>query len=267
MADGAVGWSTRAELLYGWDVRAPVDVPRVRDYLRMLASGWLVIVAATVLSAGAAVGVHQMLRVPTYTASTQLFAVVTGDPGVYATNFGGAGATVRMTTYVQLAKSALVTQRTINDVGLDTTAEELADKISAATVPDGVSRFGRPNSALLKVQVTGDDPDTTVKTANALAKNLIAASQELEWSESKPGDEIQYFGPVAQLVPVDVALSAHEVQTSRLREMGVGAGIGLALSSFVVLAMGIARDTVLSRGHVDHIVTQALSGQTLRSVP
>jgi capsular polysaccharide biosynthesis protein len=250
----------------GRNVRAPLDVPRVRDYVTMLARGWAIILVATVLSAGAALCAQQLTRTPAYTASVQLFAVVTGDPGVHSAAYGGMGSTARMDTYVQLAKSTMVMQRTIDDVGLDVSAPELAANVGASATPGVISPLGRPMSALLRVQVTGSDPDTTVMTANALAANLIALSQELEWTESELGDEIQFTGPAAELVPIDPASAAQEVPAPLARSAALGAGLGLALSSVLVLASAISREPMLNKGHVKHVVTQAVSEQERRSM-
>jgi capsular polysaccharide biosynthesis protein len=233
-------------------VKPPSNVPRVRDYLRMLANGWLVIGCATVLSAAAVVGVQQVMTEPTYVASTQVFAVVPGDAGVEAAFEGGRGATVRIDTYSQLATSRLVTERTIDEVGLNTTPDALAERISVASIPGDISPYARPMSALMRIQVTGEDPDTTVDSANAVAKNLIAASQEVEWTESGPG---------AELVLVDSAASAAEQRPSIVKDLALGAAIGLVLSIAMVLAFGIARGTVLDRRQVDYVARQTVSGE------
>lgn len=233
-------------------MRPPTNVPRVRDYLRMVANGWLVICCATALSAAAVVGVQQILTEPTYVASTQVFAVVPGDSGVKSAYEGGRGATVRIDTYSQLATSRLVTERTIDGVGLNTTPEALAERISVASIPGDVSRFARPMSALMRIQVTGEDPDTTVDTANAVAEHLIAASQEVEWTESGPG---------AELVLVDSAASAAEQRPSIVKDLARGAALGLVLSIAMVLAFGIARGTVLDRRQVDYVARQTVSGE------
>ena len=217
----------------------------------MLANGWLVILIATILSAGA-VGYAAHLRKPVYAASVQLFAVVPGDAGVTAAYQGDRGAAVRIDTYTQLAKSALVTRRTIDDVGLAITPAQLAKQIAAAPIPGTLSQFSTPMSALLRVQVKGDNPATTVDTANALAKNLIAASREVEWTDSGPG---------AELVLIDSARSAQHAGRSLLMTLAIGAGIGLVLSCFLVLAYGIARGRVLDRRQVDRVVAQTVSGK------
>lgn len=233
------------------EVRPPDNVPNVRDYLRILANGWLVILCATVLSAGAVVGVQQLLREPTYVASVQVFAVVPGDAGVKAAYEGGRGATVRIDTYGELARSRLVTERTIEEVGLNIAPSELAEHISVTSIPGDLSPYARPMSALMRIQVTGDNPDTTVDTANALATNLASASQEVEWTDSGPG---------AELVLIDGAESAHQSGPSLVKNLAVGGSIGLALSVVMVLAVGIARGTVLDRGQVDHVVSQTIYG-------
>jgi capsular polysaccharide biosynthesis protein len=218
----------------------------------MLANGWLVICCATVLSAGAVVGAQRLLADPTYVASTQVFAVVPGDAGVKAAYEGARGATTRIDTYVQLATSRLVTERAIDGVGLNITPEQLAERISVASIPGDISQFARPMSALMRIQVTGDSPGATVDIANAVTKNLIAASQEVEWTESGPG---------AELVLVDSAASAAEDRPSLVKDLAFGGSIGFALSVVLVLAFGIARGTVLDRRQVDYVARQTVSGE------
>lgn len=242
-------------------MKAPVDVPRARDYLRMLAGGWVVIALATLLSPAAAYGLQKVTWDRTYTASTLLFAQVAGDPGTFSAYFGGSAANARMATYVSLAQSAVVSRRTVDELGLPMPADELAANTAAAWEPGGVSRFGRASSALLRVQVTGTDSDVTVQTVNALSAQLMRLTGELEWIEAKPTDPIQYTGPVAELVPVDAATSATEVQPPVLRTIAVAGGVGFALSVLLVLGVGIARDDVLSKGQLVQVANTATSGK------
>jgi capsular polysaccharide biosynthesis protein len=243
-------------------MRPPVDVPRGRDYLRMLRNGWLVILCATVLSTGAALLAHQ-LRDPVYVASAQVFAVVPGDAGVRAAYEGDRGATTRIYNYTQLAKSDLVTRRTINDLDLNTTSSELAGDISVASVPDDLSMLGRPMSALMKIEVTGQDADTAIRSVNAVAKNLVSASQELEWEDApeESGNRIE-AGPTAELVLIDEATSARNGGGSVVTDLAVGGGLGLVLSVLLVLGTGIVRGTVLGRDQLDDLVRQTTSAGT-----
>lgn len=240
-------------------MRAPVDVPRARDYLTILAKGWIVILVATLLAPAAAFGLHKLTAERSYTASVLLFAQVAGDPGTYSAYAGGIGANSRMSTYVSLAQSTVISERTIETLGLPLTPSELAANVTAAWEPYGVSRFGRPSSALLRVKVTGTDPQTTIDTVNTLASVLMKMSGELEWIEAKPTDPIQYTGPVAELVAVDPATVAHEVQPDITNILLVAAGVGFALSVVLVLAFGLARDEVLTPGQLRQVANSFTS--------
>lgn len=215
----------------------------------MLVRGWIVIVCATVLSAAAAVAAATLLQEPVYAADTRSFAVVPGDAQTHAAYEGNRGAAVRMSTYAQLATSTIVTQRTIDELGLRETPQELAERITTRSVPEDLSRFSYPLSVLLELQVTGNDPDSTVDVANTVTRNLVAASQELEWHETESGPA---------LVLVDEAKSAYEAGESWTYHAAVGAALGLAVSVLAVLALGAARDKVLNRDQIDYLATDSV---------
>jgi capsular polysaccharide biosynthesis protein len=213
----------------------------------MLSRGWLVITCATVLSAITMVVGDRCLQAPDYVASTQLFATVPGDAQTHAAYEGNRAGTVRIETYAQLATSTIVTQRTIDELGLSDTPEELAKRISVRSVPDTLSQFSYPLSVLLNVQVTGSDRGGTVDVANAVARNLAAATQELEWNDSQSGPE---------LVIVDEAKSAAEARHSWLYNAAFGAALGFALSCLAVLALGVSRDRILNRDQLAYVAQQ-----------
>lgn len=227
-------------------MRPPFGVPRVRDYWRMLVRSWLVILCATGLSAGAAAAAGVFLVDPVYAASTQVFAVVPGDAQTHAAYEGNRGASVRVQTYTALATSSIVTLRTIDELGLQETPAELAERISVRSVPDTLSRFNFPVSVLIGVTVTGSDPDDTVAIANSVTANLIAASEELEWHDSAAGPA---------LVLIDDAKSAPEVPRPWWRDAGTGAALGLVLSALAVLALGAGRDRILDRDQIGYLAT------------
>lgn len=234
-------------------MRAPVEVPRARDYLTIVAKGWVIILLATLLSPAVAFGVQKLTHERSYEASVLLFAQVAGDPGTYSAYAGGIGANSRMSTYVALAQSSVISERTIEELDLPLTPSELSADVTAAWEPYGLSRFARPSSALLRVRVTGTDPQTTIDTVNTLASFLMKMSGELEYVEAVPTDPIQYTGPVAELVAVDPATVAHEVQPDVMNTLLVAAGVGFALSLVLVLAFGLTRDNVLTGGQLAQV--------------
>ncbi|MGJ6125839.1 hypothetical protein QN239_25015 [Mycolicibacterium sp. Y3] len=242
-------------------MRAPVEVPRLRDYASMLARVWLIILVATLLSAGAAVAAVKT-RPASYTASVEVFATVAGDPSTFALYYGGMGAKLRIPSYVELAKSTLVAQRAVQELQSTTPPEELASRVSAEWVPGGADARGRANSVFMRVTVTNSNPETAVKEANAIGSNLVTLSKELEWFESKFNDDIQYKGPLAELLPVGVAKTAQLVPTPILGPMAIGAGVGLAVSVLIMLAVEIGRGTVGTRGQLNYIVKLATHRKT-----
>ena len=225
----------------------------MRDYLRMLAHGWLVILCATVLSTVAAVLADRYLADPVYVAETRVFAVVPGDAQTRAAYEGNRGASVRMRTYAQMATSTIVTQRTIDELGLQQTPEELAARITVDSVPDTLSPFALPMSVVLGVQVSDSDPDGAVAAANEVTRNLIAASQEVEWNDAD-----NQSGP--NLVLIDQATAAHASGESWLEVAGSGAALGLVLSCLAVLATGARRDAILNSGHLAYVADEANGG-------
>jgi capsular polysaccharide biosynthesis protein len=172
---------------------------------------------------------------------------------VHAAYEGNRGSAVRSETYAQLATSTIVTQRTIDELGLPDTPAQLAERISVRPVPDTLSQFAYPLSVLLNVQVSGSDPSGTVDVANAVARNLSAATQELEWSGSESGPA---------LVIIDDAKSAAQPRHSWLYNASFGGAIGLVLSCLAVLATGVTRDRILSRDQLAYVARQTGGAQT-----
>jgi capsular polysaccharide biosynthesis protein len=242
-------------------MRAPVDVPRLRDYVSMLGRTWPVILIASLLSAGAAVAAVEM-RPPSYTASALAWATVAGDPSTFSLYYGNMGAKLRMPGYVEMAKSTAVARRAVQELDSTATPEDLASRVTAEWVPGGADERGRANSALMRITVTSDSPEAAVEEVNAVGGNLVAMSQELEWFESAMTDDIQYKGPVAELLPVGVAQSAQEVATPILGPLAIGAGVGLAVSVLIMLATELGRDTLTNRGQLDNIAKLATQRNT-----
>lgn len=242
-------------------MRAPLDAPRFRDYVSMLARAWPIILLATILSGGAAVAAEQ-LRKPEYTASALAYATVAGDPSTFSLYYGGIGARLRMPGYVEMARSTGIAERAIQELDSTTSPQDLASRVSAEWVPGGVDLLGRPSSALMRITVTNGDPDEAVREVNAIGGNLLAQSRELEWYESELTDDIQYKGPVSELLPVGVATTAQKVPTPILAPVAIGAGVGLAVSLLIMLAVELARDTLLSRRQLDNIAKLAAQRNT-----
>ena len=187
-------------------MKAPAHAPKVRDYLHILARGWFVIVLATALSAGMG-WVSWRTMTPVYQSSSRVLVTTPGAATTFDAFYGQINSTSRTLSYQILARSNQVTGRTIEQLGLGETTDELAARI--AVVPSA--------STVFDLVVTGSDPTQTRELAQAVTTNLVDVQRQLA----------KVDGSGAELVELDRAGVAHRVG-SMWRTVIQGAAIGLA---------------------------------------
>lgn len=142
----------------------------IRDYLRVLRRNWLLIVASTLLGllVGGAVSI---LAKPAYISESQLFVAIQGSGSVQELQQGNTFSQARVQSYVRTVDSPLVLQPVIDSLGLTTTAESLAQKVTATT---------DLNTVLIKVTATDESPVQAAAIAQAVAESLIKTVDDLE---------------------------------------------------------------------------------------
>jgi capsular polysaccharide biosynthesis protein len=220
-------------------VRPPPNAPRVRDYLNLLRRGWIVILCATALSAGAG-WVAWMTTEPVYDSTARVFATTPGGATPLDAYHGHLSSVSRTITFQQLARSPQVTMRTIEQLDLDDRPSQLASRILVKV----------KDSAMIDVVVTGRDADLTQATANAVAENLVALSRQM--SQVDTGS--------AELILVDAADPS--VRRGSMWQVILPGGLlGLAISSVFVLGYGLVRDKLVGKGHIHHVVDEAIAGK------
>ncbi|MCV7283144.1 hypothetical protein H7J88_26265 [Mycolicibacterium flavescens] len=220
-------------------MKPPAFVPSVRDYLRMLAAGWWIILAATVLS-GFAGWLHWYAGPAVYQATVKLFVVTPGNATTIDAYYGQLNAALRAPTYQELARSGQITTRTIEQLGLTETPDELAARITV--VPE--------TPVLLDVSVLGADPDRAGETAEAVADNMVALTKQLATVESAD----------TEVVPVNDGATVSRTQSMRTLVVGAAA-VGLGLSSLLVIAYGLVRDRLLDRRQVDSVIRETIAAE------
>ena len=213
-------------------MKPPVGVPAVGRYLLLLARSWWVIVLATGLSAGA--GFLVWHNDPTWVATTRVLVVTPGGAQPPDAYYGNLSARTRAQTIQELARSAQVTGRAIDQFELQETSETSAEKIIA--VPS--------ETALVELRVEGDSPKAAQDAANSITGNLIAVLNEIETLDK--GD--------TELLWIDQATYSSDGRPSKWRSMAMGACVGLAWSVVIVLAYRLLVGTVFDRSQLRHIV-------------
>ena len=159
----------------------------VRDYARRLLRRWRVIVAVTVLMVVAAL-VISFRMVPMYESQARLYVAIDDPAGdVSAALSASVYAQQQVLSYASVASTETMAQRVIDELGLDTTAADLASRISTQV------EFG---TVLFTVVV--DDPSAT--DARAIVQSIItnygAVIDELDTAQSGTG--AVRVSPVAQ---------------------------------------------------------------------
>jgi capsular polysaccharide biosynthesis protein len=216
-------------------MRVPTPVPKVRDYVRIVARYWLVIVAATVLSMVAG-WFAQRSTEPTYMATARLLVVAPGSAEVFDAYYGHLAAAGRAVSVGQLAKNPQIAKRTIDQLGLRETPAEVVKRITTVV-----------RDAVVEITVTGDTPDLARDTTNSVVYNLVAVTDELG-DLGKSGTDV---------VVVDTASGVRDGRAPLTRYLQLGGGLGFGLSVVMVIAYGRTRGAVLSEEQVARIVDES----------
>ncbi|WP_319456301.1 MULTISPECIES: YveK family protein [unclassified Mycobacterium] len=216
----------------------PPDAPKAADYLRILGRRWWILVCATALAAGLG-WVSWQTETPIYTSSAKVLITSPGSATPLDALYGQVNAESRVITYQYLARSARVTERVIDELGLSETTDELAGRIS---IPLTLT-------AVLDVNVKGTDAEETRKVADAVTSTMVTVSQELA--------KVDTAG--TELVVVDEAGPAKR-DGSMWQSIIRATVLGFIVALVLVLALGLLEDRLLARRQVGRVVDGAVEG-------
>lgn len=191
-----------------------------RDVLRILHRNWIWVVAASLvgLLGGAAAS---MLTRPTYTAETQLFVAIQNSGSVQELQQGNTFSQARVQSYVRTVASPAVLQPAIDSLGLESTAEELAQRVTAST---------ELNTVLINISVLDSSPVQAAAIAQGVATSLIDTVERLE----KPTEGGNSPVSLSVIKPAIAPVSPSAPNTRMNLGLGLFAGVALGLG-FVLL--------------------------------
>lgn len=219
----------------------------LQDYLRILQVRWKII-AITVVAAVVGALAASLLTTPTYEASTRLFVSTAAGSSVNELYQGNLYSQQRVTSYTQLLTGETLAQRTIDALGLEESATELAAKVSANSSPDTV---------LVNVRVTDTSPERARDIANALSDEFVVMVRELETPErgGAPGARV--------VVEQSADAPTTPVSPKTKRNLALGFAVGLLLG----VALAVLRDR-LDNTVKDRAAAEAITGAaTVGSIP
>ncbi|MDN4173609.1 polysaccharide biosynthesis tyrosine autokinase [Nocardioides sp. SOB77] len=217
------------------------------DFLSVLARRWRIVVVAALLGVAVATAITSQLT-PSYRATSQLFvALASGDSAAEQAQ-GQLFAANRVKSYPDLAESPLVLDPVIAELGLDTTAEDLAGQVSAEAPA---------NTVLLEVSVDDPSPQLAADLANAVSLQLGKAIEDLDKTSPSAESPVR----VSQVRPATTPEDPRTPIPLLNLAIGLLAGLGLGL------AAASLRDTLDNSLKDDGDVQEAVGLPVLGTVP
>lgn len=231
------------------------------DYLRVVRTYWKAIVAFTLLATLTAFG-WTVLQPKIYSSDSSGIVVTPGSDNVSLSLAGDSLAKAKVKNYESVAKSRLVADRVITDLGLNTTADALLGTISVKVPLD---------TAEIRVTAQSKDPATAQRVADAWVNGLAAQVEAIE--TAPPADAVIEPGTTAAPdTGTSVAVSASAVRVLPLGKavlptspVSPNVKLTLALGALIGLALGVAY--ALVRRHLDRRIRSAAEIERLFGIP
>ena len=194
----------------------------LRDYLRILRKGWIVMLAVTI--AGLVGGAIASLVSPTvYSSTAKVLVSVTSPEDVTAAELTQANALAqrKAIAYVNIVTSPDVLGPVVDDLGLETTPAALATRMTAAS---------SATSGVIEIAATSSNAGQAADIANAVSSELSDFVDTVE--KPQGGGESPVQLTVAQ--PAVAAASPTSPRTSLNLALGVLLGLALGVAAVLV---------------------------------
>ncbi|MER5178816.1 polysaccharide biosynthesis tyrosine autokinase [Streptomyces sp. NPDC002896] len=240
----------------------------LRGYLKVLARRWPTVMVCLLLGLGAGQAANELIR-PVYEARAQLFVATRTGVDTAELNQGQSFSQARVQSYAAIVATRQVTEPVVRELGLGTTPEKLASKITA-DVP--------LNTVLINITVQDTSPWRAARIANAVALRFSTVVEELETPKQgttpaptpSPGGQPAEAGPEsAPVSPVSLGITqqatAPTAPVSPRPLLNLAAGIlgGLLLGAGLV-ALRETLDTTLKTGEA---LSELTAMPVLGSIP
>lgn len=219
----------------------------LRDYILILRKSWLLIVATAVIGIVAG-GAISFATAPSYSSHTSVFVSIQSDPAITGSelNSGTTYVQNQVKSFAQVASTDKVLQPVIDELDLNETVSDLAERIEATAPLDTV---------IIDITARDESPTEAAILVNAVGESLIAAVQDL--SQSEKGDSPVKMSTVAP------GIAATSADSPNLRlNIALGALIGLALG----LGIAVIRQMLDTRVHGSRDIAQITPSALLGSI-
>lgn len=217
----------------------------LQHYLKILQDRWGLALITAMLMLAAVAG-FTFLQTPQYQATNRVFVQTQTGSSVADLNSGVSFASQQIISYADVARSPLVLDPVIEELDLDTSAQELASQISTAVPPE---------TLILELTATDDDPARAAAIANATSESLRLQVSALETTEGESTVELTVISPAVE--PTSPA-------SPNILRNGV---IGLALAALAAVAVTIVREFFDNRVRRPEDIEQAFDCAVIATIP
>ncbi|WP_395308251.1 polysaccharide biosynthesis tyrosine autokinase [Mycobacterium sp. AMU20-3851] len=216
----------------------------LQDFFKLLRTRWMIVCVTLLVTLLAAI-VSTLLTTPLYQASTRLFVSASAGATLSETYQGNRFSQERVISYTQLLEGQSVAQRTIDKLGLDMSASELANNVEATAKRDTV---------LISVQVLDPSPVQARDIANTLSDEFVAMVRELETPEdgSSPDSRV--------VVEQRASIPESPVVPKTARTIGIGIVLGLVLGVGLAIGRDLLDNTVKEKNELEAITGTGVVG-------
>lgn len=217
----------------------------LRDYIRIIRTGWVLILVMALLGVAAAAG-YSLITKPQFKASAQVF--VSTQSGGTATDLlqGSTFTQQRVKTYAGLVTTPIVLLPVISTLNLQVTADQLAKSIKATAPLD---------TTLIEISAESPEPVKAADIANATSESLTNVVKSIETTGTQSSQikltrvqEAQVpSSPVTPNVPLNV---------------GIGLLAGLALGFAAAVLRHVLDNRVRNETDIEAISQAPVLGGT-----
>ncbi|MEI2777028.1 MAG: polysaccharide biosynthesis tyrosine autokinase [Tetrasphaera sp.] len=216
----------------------------LQGYLLILRKRWPIILTAVVIALAIAAALTALSK-RVYESKLQFFVSTSGADDSGQLLQGSTFTQQRVKSYSQLIEAPKVLGPVVDKLGLDTSPEALAGRVSASVPTDTV---------LIDVRVTGASPDSATDVAAAVGEQFPKTVAELESvSDSKRS-------PVKVTVVQPATSSATPVSPRPARNGALALVLGLLVGSALAVARDVLDTSIKSEEDVKRVADTTILG-------
>lgn len=216
----------------------------LQEFVKLLRTRWVTIcvtVAVAVLGAVA----FSMLTTPLYQSSTRLFVSTKGGSSLSEAYQGNLASQERVISYAELLTGETLAQRTIDKLGLETSATELQENIKATA---------KPGTVLIEVEVRDASAVRARDIANTMSEEFVAMIRELETPEdgARPDSRV--------VIEQRASIAEDPVVPDTKKNLAIGFVVGVVLGVGIALVRDLLDNTVKARETLEEIIGAGIVG-------